>query len=1153
MRPPTVRAVVAVTFALFLSAAIPFAGANAASHQIAAGAPVFRGPDNPKAAIGLTEAQVSAYSRHATERVLIVMKQQFTSMITRSHRLFAMRDAGIAATQKPVLHELAQVHATHVKAFTLINVIKATISKAEAAHLSRESGVRAVVPDALVPRPKLYSPAPDALRRAVVKHNAALPKCNTPASLEPEALQVTNTAFSNPKTPQAQNYATGKGVLVAFLADQLDPFNSDFIRPDGSPVFVDYEDFSGYGPSIGLNGGEAWLDASMLAAQGNETYSLNPYLAPPYLGTKPCESIRLLGLAPGASLMGLDIFGQNPAGAFDSTIVAAIQYAVLNGANVINESFGGAPFPNDNIDAVVMANDAAVAAGSTVVASTGDSGLQNTIGSPATDPNIISAAASTTFRSTLQSELSGANFAKGWISNQISAISSSGVTATGDKTPDVLAPGDATWILCGGSPGCPAYSGASSGISGPFGGTSESAPEVSAEAALVIQAYRDKHKGATPNPDVVKQIITSTAGDIGAPSAQEGHGLINSLAAVKAAMRWGAAKVKGNALLTAPTTLSAAGKPGTPEALGFSVTNQGSATQTVTPKAVTLGAPTPLAGSPFALALDTTNDQTFYDGAGRKRAYVMQKFVVTGHPSQLDAAIDWSVIASPGTLVRITLFDPKMRFAGWSWPLSGQGAGHVAIEHPQAGTWTALIWTAASSLGYTGPVSLAIGTSNYVSAGAVTPKSAKVKGGGTANFALHTAIPAASGDRTAALRVTGTLGTSGVIPVILRSRIPVAVGSPGNFSGNFLGGNDGGPQQTLTYDFSVPAGVGDVNAAISWTDANLNITGLLVDPSGYSQDSQSSIATVDTDPSSPGFGTVTSYNHTLQFSLKNPQPGVWRLVLVVNTLSGQEIAEPFQGTISLNALNVTSAGVPNSASTKLIQGKAATATITVTNTGNTTENYFVDPRLAQTSNYYLGGEEVSLPGPRTGLWWVPPATTSLSIAAESLTPTVPIYMDVSPNSGGPDFQATPGINVFGHYMASATVTAPDITPGEWDGIVEMVGPFAGPAATTIDEGAIATTRAFDGDTTTPTGDLWAILTGQSAGSYTPLTLAPGASGTIDVSITPSASSGTNVTGTMYVDTFQSAGMGFPQSPTSFNITGEGGDTVAAIPYNYTVQ
>ena len=97
------------------------------------------------------------------------------------------------------------------------------------------------------------------------------------------------------------------------------------------------------------------------------------------------------------------------------------------------------------------------------------------------------------------------------------------------------------------------------------GGTSESAPLTAGTAALVIQAYRKAHNGATPSPAVVKQIIVSTAENIDAPADQQGAGMIDAYAAVLAAKSYHVSKTAGHAILASATQLNAVGEPGTTE------------------------------------------------------------------------------------------------------------------------------------------------------------------------------------------------------------------------------------------------------------------------------------------------------------------------------------------------------------------------------------------------------------------------------------------------------------------------------------------------------------------------------------------------------------------------------------------------------------
>jgi subtilisin family serine protease len=921
----------------------------------------------------------------------------------------------------------------------------------------------------------------------------------------------------------AEQLADGSGVKVGIIADGIDPNNPDLIRANGQHVIFDYQDFSGFGPGAPTDGREAFLDAGTIASQANQTYDLSGFVNPAHPLPPGCN-IRIKGIAPGASLAVLNVAGSNP-GFFNSQIIQAIQWAVIQDhVNVLNESIGGNPIPNTEDDAVALADQAAVAAGVTVVASSGDAGPFNNIGSPATTPGVIAAGGTTTYRVYRQTTRYGTQLVPGgWEDNNISALSSSGTTEVNPATVNVVAPGDRGWSLC--SRDTTAFFGCADidhGANPPpiwaAGGTSASAPETSGTAALVIQAYAKTHGGTMPSPALVKQIIVSTATDLGAPADHQGAGLVNTLKAVQLAESIDGGTPQGKTLLVRQPALSATVNAGQSHVFNVDVTNEASAPQTVTP--TVSGRPTPLSNDTGSVTLSSSSP-SYIDGEGRTDFYAQHQFTVPPGADNLNGNITWNDQAIGGVAFE-TLFDPAGNVAAYSLLGTEQsGFGHVEVRRPQAGVWTAVIFT-VSNAPYFGPVQFSYSSEQFHAAGSVTPSSLTLAPGQHATF--HVSVTARqAGDDSLSVHL-GTGGPdAGSIPLVLRSLVPLS-GSGGTFSGTLTGGGSSFNQgQEFTYQFKVPAGKPSLSVGLRLPDADYGLEGFLVDPGGQPLDAQ----TTANDNLAPGL--------TMQFFRRTPQGGLWTLVvLVALPVDGAHLTEPFVGSVGFTGPPITSSGLPESRHTVLRAGRPATATITVTNTGNIAKDFFADARLRQRAQLaLLGGDvnDVAMPLSLSAQpnWLVPPGTTSLTVGAQG---TAPITLEVEWAFGDPDVVG----RSFGDF-AVANIRAPEVAPGFFFGLPEATGPFSSATGAKVNLAAVANTNPFDSAVSSTTGDAWAQSIDANA-PYSPLTLAPGQSGTITLTITPNAPKGTVVHGFVAVDTL--------------NLATVSGDELTKIPYTYKV-
>jgi hypothetical protein len=325
-----------------------------------------------------------------------------------------------------------------------------------------------------------------------------------------------------------------------------------------------------------------------------------------------------------------------------------------------------------------------------------------------------------------------------------------------------------------------------------------------------------------------------------------------------------------------------------------------------------------------------------------------------------------------------------------------------------------------------------------------------------------------------------------------------------------------------------------MSLVLNIADNGYLLQGLLVDPQGMQLSVEPNQDPID-----------GSAQFALQLSHYNPQPGRWKFVLLQNfTSSGNQTSLPFTARIGFNTAAIKATGLPDSARVKLsASAPAVTVPIQVKNTGALTQLYFADARLSTVGAAQLPLQGCSgiatLPG-ACGVFYVPTQTNTVEFLAQS---TVPITMDAYNDVGG-GVGGTGSPDIFARQIAPETVAAvlsePEIPYSIWASIPSLIGPYGAAGAPTepVAFGAVVLMQEFDSAAAADSGDLWADLT-LNTNTYNPLVLAPGATGTINLVITPDpAQVGKTVTGFVYIDTFN------PNVST--------GDEVVRLPYSYTV-
>ena len=235
-------------------------------------------------------------------------------------------------------------------------------------------------------------------------------------------------------------------------------------------------------------------------------------------------------------------------------------------------------------------------------------------------------------------------------------------------------------------------------------------------------------------------------------------------------------------------------------------------------------------------------------------------------------------------------------------------------------------------------------------------------------------------------------------------------------------------------------------------------------------------------------------------------------------------------------------GCPTGPGPSWPRGTPLTVPVKITNRGDQAEDFFVDPRLNSATTLALApfsqASGLSLPlvvgSPQ---WFMPTEATSVSVSA---TASLPIEFDFGTNPGDPDLVSSIGTSPSGSY----TSPGGNLSDGFWFATPSEIGPYpSGAPAGTVSMSMSVAAKAFDGAVTSSTGDL-ELAAVNPATTFSPVVINPGQTATVNVTITPSAGSGTQVSGTLYVDDFMTNVPPFGQ---------QSADELIGLPYKYTVK
>lgn len=262
----------------------------------------------------------------------------------------------------------------------------------------------------------------------------------------------------------------GSGIVVAVIDTGLDEAHQDF-----SGRIKGQKDFSGEGTGDGH--GHGTHVAGIIAGSGSQSTG------------------KYKGVAPQAKILAAKVLTSDGRGTL-SSVIAGVEWAVTDGAHVLNLSLGGKP--TDGTDALSRSVNWAVDQGRVVCVAAGNSGPgAGTVGSPGVASKVITVGAVDDF-------------------DKVAQFSSRGPTPDGREKPDLLMPGvniisSRASETSMGRPTGQKYTEAS--------GTSMATPHAAGACALLLES-----RGKKISPEEVKTRLMETAKDLEYPKNTQGSG-----------------------------------------------------------------------------------------------------------------------------------------------------------------------------------------------------------------------------------------------------------------------------------------------------------------------------------------------------------------------------------------------------------------------------------------------------------------------------------------------------------------------------------------------------------------------------------------------------------------------------------------------------